>query len=450
MMMMAVLCTMDLEHAEAALASSRVVISAASGLAPLLQAKGNEGLLEALQAALQQSEVLNSSECALVKHYGRRMVWDLGRPVVDLDADIMGIQLVLNATMPPAYQYVSTEVDLLMTGHALQLEGSILNNGMVVTSQAQEQQLMEEAARLMMPVASSGQSTFVEWYFKDSEPYSLQMEEVWAALAGANSTEKGRVNVAILDGGLADFLQNTNTVVYFEALEQGYDFISDPVLSLDGDGRDADPTDPGDAGPSCPVSSWHGTKMAACVCLRHEVVPGIHSMLPHNVIRLQPIRILGQCSTGYANDAADAIVWAAGGQINGLWVNPRPAKVISMSFSGYGQCPSFLQSAVDLAVSRGSTLVAAAGNQGGNAQDYFPANCRGVVSIASSTFDGGLSAYSNLGQPVMASAPGGDPLNPIFTVTVVSDTTSGSSSSSSSSSSGSSSSRISSSSSSSE
>ena len=73
-------------------------------------------------------------------------------------------------------------------------------------------------------------------------------------------------------------------------------------------------------------------------------------MLPHNVVRLQPICTLGQCSTGYANDAADAIVWAAGGQINGLWVNPRPAKVISMSFSGYGQCPSFLQSAVDRVV----------------------------------------------------------------------------------------------------
>ena len=75
MMMMAVICIiiMGLEAADAE-ASSRVVISAASSLAPLLQAKGNEGLLEELQAALQQSEVLNSSECALVKHYGRRMV----------------------------------------------------------------------------------------------------------------------------------------------------------------------------------------------------------------------------------------------------------------------------------------------------------------------------------------------------------------------------------------
>ena len=244
----------------------------------------------------------------------------------------------------------------------------------------------------------------VEWHFKDSEPYSLQMEGVWSGLSSLANTSDAIIPVAILDSGLAELVQNSSE--YFETLLPGYDFISDPLLALDNDGRDPNPTDPGDAGPDCPVSSWHGTKMASAVGLRHGVVPGVHSMLSGRVAAIQPMRVLGQCSMGYANDVTDAIVWAAGGQINGLPLNLNPVKVISMSFSGQGTCPSFLQSAVNLAISKGVMLVGAAGNQGSNAEGYFPGNCVGVIAIGSSTREGTLAPYSNWARPCWQVPPG--------------------------------------------
>ena len=43
----------------------------------------------------------------------------------------------------------------------------------------------------------------------------------------------------------------------------GYDFVSDPVLSLDGLSRDPDWTDPGDGTPACPGNSWHGMQVSS-------------------------------------------------------------------------------------------------------------------------------------------------------------------------------------------
>jgi len=327
----------------------------------------------------------------VVKQYGRRLVLDVGRPV-DVEQDTEIVEEWLDSA---GLTLVSLEVDLFV-GHSQMVEAEIGN----VTSQS------------YLALNASG----VEWHFLDSEPYSLQMEQVWNSLASSPpALNESRIPLAVLDSGLASLVQGPG---YFESLIPGYDFVSDPSLSLDGDGRDPDPTDPGDAGPGCPVSSWHGTKMAAAMCLLHNVVPGVHSMLPNRVIALQPVRVLGECSTGYANDVADAIVWASGGQINGIGVNPHPALVVSMSFSGIGDCPSFLQSAVDLAASMGVVLVATAGNQGGDVSDYFPANCIGVVVIGASTRQGTLAGYSNFGVDLVASAAGGDSENPLMTVTI--------------------------------
>lgn len=362
--------------------TTRVVVTFASPGESL----SARGLLEPNGTAVVDGELF-----VLVKQYGRRVVMDLGR-VADPRVDFA---LILAWFEQSNHSAVGVESDGLV-GHSQIVSGEIEN----ATLQS----------------ASLQNASAVGWHFLDSEPYSLQMEEVWSALASYPPTgDESRIPLAMLDGGLAGLVQGPT---YFESLLQGYDFISDPSLSLDGDGRDSDPTDPGDAGPGCPVGSWHGTKMAAAACLLHGVVPGVQSMLPKNVMALLPVRVLGQCGTGYANDVADAIVWAAGGRINGLEDNTRPALVISMSFSGFGVCPSFLQSAVNFATSSGIVLVAAAGNKGGDVSDYFPANCQGVIAVGSSTRQGTLADYSNSGVGLAVLAAGGDAFNPIVTVFV--------------------------------
>jgi len=251
----------------------------------------------------------------------------------------------------------------------------------------------------------------IEWQYAADEPYGLQVEKLWHITNGSLETR-----IAVIDSGIAHVAREG---MWFENLESGYDFISDPAISLDGDGRDADSEDPGDAaGPQCPRSSWHGSQMAYAIAGKHNSVPGLRSVAWNTTIL--PLRVLGACSTGYANDVTDAIVWAAGGLINGMDQNPNPAKIISMSFGGSGECPSYLQSAITMAINEyGAIVIAAAGNGGSDEQNTFPANCAGVVSVAASTRSGGLATYSNRGKTNFISAPGGDLLFPIQTVSIV-------------------------------
>ena len=105
-------------------------------------------------------------------------------------------------------------------------------------------------------------------------------------------------------------------------------------------------------------------------------------------------------------------MWACGGKINGVASIGQPAKVISMSFTGSGACPSFLQSAVTQAIGSGSIVVAAAGNSAEDVSDFVPANCVGVLSVGASTEQGKLAEYSNWGSSILA--PGG----PLWAMTV--------------------------------
>ena len=308
----------------------------------------------------------------VVKQYSTRVVLDIGRPI-DLDWDK---QAVLDFFNDHEVSPASIEPDFLISS--------------VVARE--------------LPVVST------EWQYLDVEPYSLQMESIWFNFS---LTGQKTVIVASLDGGLA---QEANDHL-FANLVSGYDFISDSVMSLDGDGRDDQPIDPGYTQTNeCPPP-FHGTMTSSLISGKFDAVPGIRSMQPDST--LLPIRVLGACGMGYANDVADGIIWAVGGEINGLSTNPTPASVISMSFVGYGKCPSYLQSAVTIAVARfGAILVASAGNNAGNASEYFPANCVGVIPVGASTRQGSLADYSNTGSNLVVAAPGGDWENPIFTCTV--------------------------------
>ena len=267
--------------------------------------------------------------------------------------------------------------------------------------------LVEEDSMVTSVLVEQLQAEGEAWQYLDREAYSLQMEYVWYNLSYLGNAS---VLVAVLDGGLAQAAMGL-----FASLAEGYDFISDPELSMDGDGWDPSPVDPGYNATGCPPP-FHGTMMAGVIAGRGGAVDGFMSMQP--LLTLLPARVLGLCSMGYASDVADAVVWVAGGNVTNVPLNPRPCSVISMSFAGLGGCPSFLQAAVDFAVARGVILVASAGNDAGEVGEYFPANCRGVVVAASSTRQGMLADYSNRGELVQVAAPGGDVPDPIYTVTV--------------------------------
>lgn len=255
----------------------------------------------------------------------------------------------------------------------------------------------------------------LQWYL--GSEHGIAATRAWTATRGSN-----KVVVAVLDSGI------TTHPEFDGQLVPGYDFVADATKSGDGNGRDADPTDPGD-GVGAELSSWHGTHVAGIIAAKSDTV-GMSGIAPN--VKIQPIRVLGLEGEGSSIDLALAIRWAAGQDLNGfvingqtitdIPVNATPAKVINMSMAfqpragsnDYAPCPTFVQAAVDYAQNAGVTLVAAAGNgdTAFNPVDnsrVYPTNCAGPLSVGSVGYSGDVAFYSNFGVDLVA--PGGDQRN---------------------------------------
>jgi len=215
------------------------------------------------------------------------------------------------------------------------------------------------------------------------------------------------VVVAVIDTGYRPHADLAGNIV------AGYDFISDTAVSNDGDGRDADASDPGDwtnagecgTGWAATNSSWHGTHVAGTIAALTNNSNGVAGIAYG--ARVQPLRVLGRCG-GYTSDIADAIVWASGGAVSGVPANATPARVINMSLGGSGACDTTTQNAITAARSRGTVVVVATGNENQNASNSNPANCSGVIAVAATGRYGDRAYYSNYGSIVTLAAPGGD------------------------------------------
>ena len=215
------------------------------------------------------------------------------------------------------------------------------------------------------------------------------------------------VKVAVLDTG---YVPHPDLVT---GMANGYDFISDPLSARDGDGRDPNPRDEGDYAPynlckdqaNAHTSTWHGTSVAGIIGARGGNGMGIVGTA--DLARVQPVRVLGRCG-GRTSDIADAIIWAAGGHVDGVPDNTYPAKIINMSIGTVTRCPAAYQRAIDIARSKGAIVVAAAGNGNTEASKYAPANCRGVITVGATTKAGTRASFSNYGTRVNISAPGED------------------------------------------
>jgi serine protease len=213
--------------------------------------------------------------------------------------------------------------------------------------------------------------------------------------------------VAVIDTGYRPHADLAANIV------GGYDFISTAAVGNDGNGRDSDALDPGDAtiagecaaGEPAYSSSWHGTHVAGTIAALTNNGAGVAGVAYG--AKVLPVRVLGKCG-GYTSDIADGVVWAAGGAVSGVPANAHPARVLNLSLGGGGSCGTTMQNAINTARSRGAVVVVAAGNSNTNASNATPANCAGVVTVAATNRSGGRSYYSNYGTVVDIAAPGGD------------------------------------------
>uniref|UniRef100_UPI000D5519B4 S8 family peptidase n=1 Tax=Xanthomonas fragariae TaxID=48664 RepID=UPI000D5519B4 len=241
-----------------------------------------------------------------------------------------------------------------------------------------------------------------QWHLTDPVG-GIDAPAAWATAQGEG------VVVAVIDTGILPAHPDLGG-----NLLQGYDFISSASRSR----RPTDARVPGalDRGDweakdgECGIfsgahdSTWHGTHVAGTIA--EATGNGSGGAGVACKAKVLPVRVLGHCG-GSLSDISDAIVWASGGHVDGVPDNRDPAEIINMSLGSSGPCDAVTQAAINGAVSRGSTVVAAAGNDGSDVSSEMPANCTNVVSVAATRLTGGLSYYSNFGALIDLAAPGG-------------------------------------------
>ena len=249
-----------------------------------------------------------------------------------------------------------------------------------------------------------------QWYLKTSNNYSLNAQDAWLTETGME-----RVIVAVLDTGIT-----SHPDIPAERLVPGYDMVSNSSYSYDGNGRDSDPSDPGDWNAN-EDSSWHGTHVAGIIAAADNG-QGIVGIAPN--VKIQPIRVLSSRG-GTTSDIVAGINWAIGVAVSGVPRNTNIANVLNLSIGGSGTCRASLyelardpnaKSATEKALleakKRGITAVTASGNDNNLATNSYPGNCYPTINVGATGPLGKPTFYSNYSDVqyggVDISAPGGD------------------------------------------
>lgn len=253
-----------------------------------------------------------------------------------------------------------------------------------------------------------------QWYLK--APTGEVRSSIDAVSAWDLTTGSANIVIAVLDTGVRFDHPDLLAASAGGKLLPGYDFVRTSIAN-DGDGLDADASDPGDwvtqadidngvVRTDCTVedSSWHGTQ-----------VTGIAAALSHNAsgmagaswgARVLPLRVLGKCG-GFQSEIIAAMRWAVGLPVPNAPQNTTPARVLNLSLGGPGACDAAYQGAIDEVIAAGAVIVASAGNSAGHTVGS-PANCSGVISVGGLRHAGTKVGFSDLGAGVAISAPGGN------------------------------------------
>jgi serine protease len=193
-------------------------------------------------------------------------------------------------------------------------------------------------------------------------------EDINTGLAWTKSKGKDAV-VAVIDTGVSSKGEDLEQSRFVE----GYNFVKNNKDATDDHG--------------------HGTHVAGTIAQTTNNGKGVAGIAPE--AKIMPLKVLNKNGFGNLADIAEAIKWSA----------DHGAHVINMSLGGGGR-NQVMEDAVKYAQKKGVVVVAAAGNENRN-KASFPAYYKGVVSVASYGPDGKRAFYSNYGDGVRISAPGG-------------------------------------------
>jgi hypothetical protein len=192
----------------------------------------------------------------------------------------------------------------------------------------------------------------------------IQADSAWDIHKGSTS-----VIVAIIDTGI----EYTHDDLFEHYVALGYDWVNE----------DNDPMD----------DHGHGTH---CAGIAAAVMDNWIGVVGVAQLSIMAEKVLGADGTGTADDVAQGIIHAA----------DAGANVISISLGSYISS-KVIRDACQYAWNKGSILVAAAGNDNVRWRHY-PAAYDTVIAVAATDRYDGKASYSNYGNWIELSAPGGD------------------------------------------
>jgi thermitase len=201
--------------------------------------------------------------------------------------------------------------------------------------------------------------------FYDSQwalPY-LGVEDIWLQLP----EDAEPITVAVVDSGICADHPDLDGV-----LVTGWDFVED----------DNSPDD----------EMGHGCGVAGVIAAIPNNGIGVAGVSP--VVEVMPLRVLDKFGVGTQSNIAAAIVFAADRRvdiINLSLASPNPSQTV--------------EDAVNYAIGKGVTVIAAAGNNGSEGA-WYPAALPNVISVGAIDQSEERSSFSNFGANVDIYAPG--------------------------------------------
>ena len=217
----------------------------------------------------------------------------------------------------------------------------------------------------------------LQWNFWG--PYGINMPEAWSLASGLKAPGGRGAVVAVLDTGVAyRRLGRYRRAPDLTSFVRGYDFVDEDRYPVDLNG--------------------HGTHVAGTMA--QATNNGIGAAGIAYRARIMPVRTLD------ANGVGDAVTISRGIR----YAVRHHADVINLSLE-FGpeiraaHVPGVL-AAIRYARRHRVVVTAVAGNAAAD-QVPFPARARGVIAVGATTEDGCLAEYSNFGEYVDVTAPGG-------------------------------------------
>jgi subtilisin family serine protease len=215
-------------------------------------------------------------------------------------------------------------------------------------------------------------------YFASGQTYlnTIRMREAWDLGHGSAT-----VIVAVVDTGV------TPVADLFGRVLPGHNFVLD-----DGDTSPDDQVvgDEDDARDNSVIG--HGTLVAGIVAATTDNGLGIAGVAGE--ARVLPVKVLNAHGAGTDYQIAAGIVWAV----------DHGASIVNLSLRAFAPGTALCDT-VTYAISKGTLVIAAAGNDGEGVPMY-PAACPGVVAVSATDTNGDFASFSNYGPWVSIAAPG--------------------------------------------